>query len=155
VTALIISAPLGMHILTTPGDATSRTEDLSVDLLAVINGDFEPLARDVVGVLGMFVFTGDPSFRYNVPGRPMFTFVVGLLAYVGFILCVKRWREPRYAFVVICVVCNVLASAVTRSSPSFLRSSAALPFMVILPALTMREVWSVKREATSLHAPRS
>lgn len=137
ITALLVSAPLALHILTTPGDATSRAEDLSLDLRAALDGDWEPLGRDVLGVLGMFAFTGDPSFRYNLPGRPVFTFGVGLLAYVGFALALRRWRDPRYAFVVIWIVCNVLASAVTRSSPSYLRSSAALPLMVMLPGIAL------------------
>ncbi len=142
VTALLVTAPLVIHVLVTPGDATSRTEDLSSDLLAILSGDVEPIARDIVGVLGMFAFTGDPSWRYNVPGRPVFGFVMGALAYIGFALALKRWREPRYAFVVIWIACNVLASAVTRSSPSFLRSSAALPFIVMLPGMAIGE-WRI------------
>jgi 4-amino-4-deoxy-L-arabinose transferase-like glycosyltransferase len=137
VVALCVMAPLAWHVTTTPGDAISRTEDLAADLRAVLAGDFEPLFNNVVGVLGMFAFTGDPSWRYNTSGRPVFTFIVGLCAYLGFARCARRWREPRYAFVVIWITCNVLASAVTRASPSYLRSSAALPFIVMLPALAL------------------
>jgi len=48
----------------------------------------------------------------------------------GLALAAWRWREPRYAFVLLWIGCNVIASAVTRASPSYLRSSSALPFIV-------------------------
>jgi hypothetical protein len=137
VIAGLIATPLIVHVLTTPGDATSRPEELAADLRAALSGDVEPLARDIGGVLGMLAFSGDPSWRYNTAGRPVFTLAVGLLAYAGLALCVRGWRDPRFAFVVIWIACNVMASAVTRASPSYLRSSAALPLIVLLPPLAL------------------
>ena len=151
--AAVVVAPMAIHVLTTTGDATSRSEDLAADMRAALSGDPEPLARNISGVAGMFAFVGDPSWRYNLAGRPVFTLVIGLLAYVGLALCVCRWRDPRFAFVVIWIACNVIASAVTRASPSYLRSSAALPLIVMLPPLalevargrlpSMRRAWAV------------
>jgi 4-amino-4-deoxy-L-arabinose transferase-like glycosyltransferase len=139
--ALLVLAPLVVHFLTTAGDATSRPEDLASDLRAALSGDFGPIAGDIAGVAGMLAFTGDPSSRYNLPGRPVFTLPLGLLAYAGMALALWRRRDPRYAFVVIWVGCNVLASAVTRASPSYLRSSAALPFIAMLPGMALAEIW--------------
>ena len=138
--AALVTIPLLMHFLTTAGDATSRVEDLAVDLRALLAGEPELITQDVLGVLGMFAVAGDPSFRYNLPGRPVFTLALGLLAYAGMVVALARWRDPRYAFVVIWIGSNVLASAVTRSSPSFLRSSAALPFIAMLPAIAISQL---------------
>jgi 4-amino-4-deoxy-L-arabinose transferase-like glycosyltransferase len=138
---VLVSIPLPVHFLTTEGDATSRPEDLAADLRGALQGDFEPVARDAAGVLGMLAFAGDPSYRYNLAGRPVFTFVIGLLAYAGVAVSLWRWRDQRYAFVLIWIICNVIASAVTRASPSFLRSSAALPFIVMLPGIALGVVW--------------
>ncbi len=148
--ALVVVTPLVVHFLTTTGDATSRPEDLASDLRALRDGDFAPITQDVLGVLGMFAFTGDPSFRYNLPGRPVFTLVTGLLAYLGFVIAIRRWRDPRYAFVFIWIACNVLASSVTRASPSYLRSSAALPLIVMLPPIALMTIldWSQSRWAS-------
>jgi len=151
VIALLVSLPLPVHFLTTEGDATSRPEELASDLRAATQGEFEPLARDAAGVLGMLAFAGDPSWRYNLSGRPVFTPAIGLLAYAGLALALWRWRDPRYAFVLIWIACNVIASAVTRASPSFLRSSAALPFIVMLPSIALAGV----REAVTRHAWRT
>ena len=74
--------------MTTEGDASSRMEDLSPDLQGAAEGDFGPLAADIAGVLGMLAFSGDQSYRYNLPGRPVFTLVVGLLATPG---CCSRY----------------------------------------------------------------
>jgi 4-amino-4-deoxy-L-arabinose transferase-like glycosyltransferase len=142
VIALLVSLPLPVHFLTTAGDATSRPEELAADLRAAAQGDLEPLARDAAGVLGMLAFAGDPSWRYNLSGRPVFTLALGLLAYAGIAVALWRWRDPRYAFVLFWIACNVIASAVTRASPSFLRSSAALPFIVMLPGIALGIVWN-------------
>ncbi|MBI5877915.1 MAG: glycosyltransferase family 39 protein [Chloroflexi bacterium] len=136
----VVASPMVIHVLTTTGDATSRSEDLAADMRAALSGDVEPLARNIAGVAGMFAFAGDPSWRYNLAGRPVFTLVIGLLAYGGLALCVRRWRDPRFAFVVIWIASNVIASAVTRASPSYLRSSAALPLIVMLPPLALDAV---------------
>lgn len=88
----------------------------------------------------MLALSGDPSWRYNLAGRPVFTPVTGALAYAGLALCLLRWRDPRYAFVAIWIGCNVLASAVTRASPSFLRSSGALPMIAVLAPLAAEEI---------------
>ena len=151
VIALLVSLPVPVHFLTTEGDATSRPEELASDLRAAVQGDLEPLAGDAAGVLGMLAFAGDPSWRYNLPGRPVFTLAIGLLAYAGLALALWRWRDPRYAFVLIWIACNVIASAVTRASPSFLRSSAALPLIVMLPGIAL----AVAREAVTRRASRA
>ena len=151
--ALLVALPVPVHFLTTAGDATSRPEELAADLRAATQGDLEPLTRDAEGVVGMLAFQGDPSWRYNLSGRPVFTLALGLLAYGGLALAAWRWREPRYAFVLLWIGINVIASAVTRASPSYLRSSSALPFIVMLPGMALAAVWqAASRRATNRSA---
>ena len=61
----------------------------------------ELITQDVLGVLGMFAVAGDPSFRYNLPGRPVFTLPLGLLAYAGMVVALARWRDYRPGYFVL------------------------------------------------------
>jgi hypothetical protein len=124
--AVMIGAPMFWHIARVPA-AKQRVRDLSAELLALKAGNPVPVLVNTGKVLAMFAFTGDPEWRYNVAGRPVFTLPLGLVFYLGLILCLRRWRDERYAFLALWLLVNLGASAVTSSAPSSLRAVGAAP----------------------------
>ncbi len=45
----------------------------------------------------MFGFAGDPLWRQNVAGRPVFDPLLAIAFYGGVLLALWRWRDARYA----------------------------------------------------------
>ena len=134
--AVIVFAPLGYTIATLP-EADVRLQQLGWPVQAALSGNFEPVLRFTRDTLGMFTFGGDPIARYNVPGRPVFDSITGVLFYLGLILALRKWREPRYLFALIWLPIGLLPSMLSESAPSFLRASASLPVTFLFPALAV------------------
>jgi 4-amino-4-deoxy-L-arabinose transferase-like glycosyltransferase len=134
IVALVVSAPLLHYLLTTPG-VEARLDQLGGPLDALESGDPIPVIEGTLQTLGMFTFHGDPVWRYNLAGRPVFDWGVGLLLYGGVALSLWRWRNAQHTVLVIGLLVGLAPSAVTPTPPSFLRAGAALPAALLLPAL--------------------
>lgn len=84
----VVAAPLLIYLQTHPG-LEVRIDELQAPLLAAQSGDWQPLLTNIGGSLKLFTISGDPTWRYNVPGRPFLTPITGVLFYVG--LVVAGW----------------------------------------------------------------
>lgn len=151
IVALVVAAPLILYLLGTPG-AEVRTSQLTGPIDSLRAGDPGPVIEGTLRTLGMFTFYGDPVWRYNVAGRPVFDWAIGLLFYAGLILSLWRWHDPQYAILVLVLLVALVPSAVTPTPPSFLRADAALPAAMLLPAIGAAAIWerlaSQKRRTT-------
>ena len=79
--AALIYAPLYLAMQATSGSA-DRLTIVAAPLLNLINaGDPTLLLTTARDTLLMFIATGDPEALYNLPGRPVFDPVLGLLFY--------------------------------------------------------------------------
>jgi 4-amino-4-deoxy-L-arabinose transferase-like glycosyltransferase len=136
ITAAIVFAPLAYVIATQP-QADQRLSQLSGPVNALLSGNFQPVLTYSIQTLGIFTFAGDPIARYNIPGRPIFDPITGLLFYFGLLLAIKRWREPRNLFVLLWLPIGLLPSMLSDSAPSFLRASVSLPVTFLFPALAI------------------
>jgi 4-amino-4-deoxy-L-arabinose transferase-like glycosyltransferase len=134
-----VAAPLVIYLQTTP-DAEFRISEVDAPLQALRSGDFEPVLRNGLKLLGMFGFVGDPLWREGVPSAPVFEPVVAVLFYAGLLLCLWRWRQPRYAFLLLWLAVAVTPSLVTINAPSHIRSILILPVLTVLPALVMHRL---------------
>lgn len=140
--AAILVAPMARYIATHPA-AEVRTGQVNEPLTQLLRGDPTPVLHNALVVAGMFGFTGEPYWQVNVPGRPVFVEPVTiLLFYGGLLLSLWRWRQPRYAFLLIWLLVGLLPSVVTADPPSFPRAFAALPVAFILPGLAARALWT-------------
>ena len=139
--ALIIFLPMAHHMYTHPVASTARARDLSDHLNLLLEGQPGPILHDVVNVLGMFGFSGDPEWRYNLSGRPVFDPLTFLLFCVGLVICLSRIRKLEYAFLLVWLGVNIIPSALTRNSPSTLRAIGALVPIYVLPSLTLDLTW--------------
>jgi 4-amino-4-deoxy-L-arabinose transferase-like glycosyltransferase len=144
ITAAIVIAPLAYIIATQP-QADQRLQQLGGPVQDALHGNWQPVLTYSVQTLGLFTFAGDPIARYNLPGRPIFDPITGLLFYFGLLLALKRWRDPRNLFVLLWLPIGLLPSMLSDSAPSFLRASVSLPVTFLFPALTLDWILSNHR----------
>ncbi len=137
--AALVVVPMGVYIWTHPR-ADVRLQQLSQPLGLLAQGDPSQVIRFTVDTLKMFTFRGDPVWRYNLAGRPVFDSLSGVLFYIGLALALLRWREPRYAFLLLWLPLALAPSMITDSAPSFLRASGGLPVVYIFPALAIEAI---------------
>ncbi len=134
--ALIVVGPLAYTIATLP-EADVRLQQLGGPVQDALNGNVEPVLSYTLATLGMFNVAGDPIARYNLPGRPVFDVITGLLFLLGLWLTLWKWREPRSLFALLWLPIGLLPSMLSDSAPSFLRASASLPVAFLFPALAL------------------
>lgn len=94
-----VAAPLFAFLAANPG-AEARLDQLAAPLTAATEGNFEPLLDNALASLRTFTVSGDTLWRYNVPGRPLLPWALGLFFYLGLALaavCVAQalWRALR------------------------------------------------------------
>lgn len=136
IVAGLVFLPLYLYLARAP-EADVRLQQLVTigAVSALQKGDAGPLLANVRDTLGMFTFHGDPVWRYNVAGRPVFDLFVGVLFGLGLLVALWRVRDTRYLFALIWLPAGLLPSILSDSAPSFLRASAALPVTFLFPAL--------------------
>jgi 4-amino-4-deoxy-L-arabinose transferase-like glycosyltransferase len=132
--ASILAAPL-MHYLRTHPEAERRLEQLSGPIENALDGRFSELWRRVSRSLPMFTIRGDPLWLYNIPGRPLLDVTGGAFFYAGLFVCLWRWRDPRYVFLLLWLVVGVAPALVTGPDATALRSIAAQPALFIIAAV--------------------
>lgn len=145
--AFVIAAPLFWFLMTT--GAEQRLDQLSGPLTAARAGDWAPLLANVRGTLRLFTVTGDTLWRYNVPGRPFLTPVMGWLFYGGVALALWRALRPgaaratgaAHAVAVMWLIGGITPSLITGPEASVTRAIAMQPVLYLFPALAVDAVW--------------
>jgi hypothetical protein len=87
----------------------------------------------------MFHATGDAEALYNLPDRPVFNLIGGGLLWAGILLCLVRWRRPRYLFLVLWLGFGLLPTALSVPPASLSHSILVQPLAYLLPALALTE----------------
>ncbi|MCP4536121.1 MAG: glycosyltransferase family 39 protein [Chloroflexi bacterium] len=149
VIAGVVVIPLGVAIAQGRSDAAAqgigadaRLAELAVPLRALQDGDILPLIKYTWTTLQMFHATGDSEWLYNIPDRPVFNLLGGLLLWAGVVLCVYRWRRPRYFFLLLWLGLGLLPAFVSTPPASLSHTILAQPAAYILPALTLTQIQS-------------
>ena len=148
-----LALPMVVIRLTDP-QGLNRAQTINRPWESFKQGDPDELIDNARGLAGMLAFTGDPEWRYNVAGRPLFVLPVGLLGYLGLGVAVRRIRQQPANFLLVALaVAGLIPSLVTVSAPSFLRSVVMLPSLMAFVALGVARVsrW-LGREHASLWA---
>jgi 4-amino-4-deoxy-L-arabinose transferase-like glycosyltransferase len=133
--ASVVAAPFVFEVQTQPGVPETRLDQLGGVIDQLLAGNLLPLVKQSVKTVGLFTVTGDPSWRYNVAGRPVFGPVLGVLAMLGVLLSIARWRQPRYFVMIMWLLLGLAPSMLTPEAPSLVRGIGALPAAVIFPAI--------------------
>ena len=153
-TALLVFAPLGGYFFNNPDAFLTRIQQVAP------RGDQISALLDNVGrALGMFFLNGDPYIRFNLPGRPLFSLVWGVLFVVGLMIALigvfrgrTVWRKTAYFSLISTTLIMLLptALAVNEITPSNLRAIGMLPLVFVFPALG--SWWLIKTAWTRIHA---
>ena len=143
-TALLLFAPLLIFFLTHPGTFLMRASGVSLLNPSLNEGNiWGLLARSVLGNLGLFGFTGDPNWVYNTPGRPAMDAVPAVLFWIGVLLCLVRWRDRRYGFLLLWWAVLLLPGILAPDPiPHYMRTFGALPAACIIASLAATEILS-------------
>ncbi len=135
----VVAAPLAYYLLTNP-HAEFRISELDAPLRALMAGDLRPVLANALKILLMFGFSGDPLWRQGVAGMPIFEPVVAFLFYLSLPLCLWRWRDARYGFLLLWLATAVIPSLVTINAPSTIRMINLLPILAIFPAVLIHNI---------------
>ncbi|MCY4538037.1 MAG: glycosyltransferase family 39 protein [Chloroflexi bacterium] len=118
-----------------------RAEGIAQPLRLAIDGNPEQLLDNAKLLIGMPAFVGDPLWRYNVAGRPLFLLPIGLLVYIGLAAALVRARQsPLIVFLIGLLLFGLVPSLVTIRAPSFLRTIAILPSVMLFVGIA---VWQL------------
>jgi hypothetical protein len=88
----------------------------------------------------MFGVQGDLWWRQNIAGQPVFEPVLAIIFYVSVVYVLWRWRDARFAFLLLWLGSAVIPSLVTIDAPSIIRIINALVVITIFPALLIHKL---------------
>lgn len=131
---LLVAFPLFYYLQTNPG-SEFRIGEVSGPLEALRQGDWRPVWQNGWRLLGMFGWVADPLWREGVPTVAVFEPILAICFYAGLLISLWRWRDGRYAFVLLWLALALVPSLVTINAPSHIRSINALVVMSIFPAI--------------------
>lgn len=136
-----LSAPLFIHLAQNP-QLETRVEMLSGTLDEIKAGNFEPLLRHVCeGVLALFwPGAGDAFLAYNIPGRPVLEAVTAVAFLLGLLLCLYRWRQSVYPFLLLWLLIGLAPSLITGATANTTRNIVALPALYLVAAVGLASI---------------
>jgi 4-amino-4-deoxy-L-arabinose transferase-like glycosyltransferase len=147
-TMAISVAPMGIAIIQGRSEAAAqgigadaRLDELAIPLRELQNGNPRPLLETTATTLSMFHATGDPEWLYNIPDRPVFNLLGGVLLWTGVALCLYRWRRPRYFFLLLWLGLGLSPAFVSTPPASLSHTILAQPVAYILPTLVPIEAY--------------
>ena len=139
--SIAVAAPL-FYVLWADPSLQQRVDQLDGPLNALLEGAPQPILQSAMRTMGVFSFTGDPRWTYTLPDRPLFDWGTAVFFYIGLGIAFWRWKQPRYAYLLIWLGVGLLPSAVTPQSPSTVRMVGALPVVYMLVGLGVTAVFS-------------
>ncbi len=146
---VIVAAPLVIFLLTNPG-IESRVAEVDAPLRALLQGELHPVVDNSVDILAMFGFAGDPLWRQNVAGMPVFDPSLALLFYLSLLVSLLNVRDERHLFLILWVFTSSIPSILTIDAPSSIRIINILPVLTLLPAIFMHNLGYLSTEKMGL-----
>jgi 4-amino-4-deoxy-L-arabinose transferase-like glycosyltransferase len=96
-----------------------------------IFGDYQSITLSILDSLAALLLRGDSNILYNVPSRPLFDLITGMIVLLGAVMSVINWRQPRHALVLIAAIFLAPAALLADNSPNFLAMSVVLPVIAL------------------------
>jgi 4-amino-4-deoxy-L-arabinose transferase-like glycosyltransferase len=138
---LLMVIPMAAYLHQHP-ELEQRLGQVGAQLLASLRAaDLRPLLSTVLNTLKMFSVQGDPEWLYNISGRPVFEPLTAALFYAGTLISLWRWRDPRYAFVLLWLAVGLTPTMLSWPAGSLGHSIAAQPVTFVFPALALSSLW--------------
>ena len=137
--AVIILPMVYIRITDPQGD--NRINSITTPLQEAQAGNPQLLIDNAFKLAGMPAFVGDPTWRYNVSGRPLFVLPIGLLVYAGILITLAHIRRNPLSIIVLGLAfIGLLPSLVTVLAPSFLRSIVILPSLMLFIGIAVAQI---------------
>ena len=137
--AAVVAGPLWIATLLHP-EVLSRDVGVSVFSGGPLLGLPGRFLDHAVRTLAAFNLWGDPERQYNVPHLPLFDPLVGLAFLAGIVVAARRWRESRYALLLLWLGVFTLVVALSDRTPHMLRGSGLVPAAYLLAAVGLDAV---------------
>ncbi|MCR4406516.1 MAG: glycosyltransferase family 39 protein [Anaerolineae bacterium] len=138
---VVVAAPLFLYLAVHP-ELEERTTQVDEPLRQLRLGNPRLILQNALALLGMWQVRGEPYWQVNVAYRPVFAEPLGaMLFYLGVILALWRWRQPRYAFLLLWLGAGLLPSLVTADAPSWPRTLGAVPAALSLMGVGAYQAW--------------
>ena len=148
VTAVFLVMPLVYTVSQSEEEAAGRGWTIE-PLTELLDGNPRPIMENSWATANMFTVRGDPLLAYNLPQRPVFQpGWTGFFFYAGLLIALWRWRDPRYALLLIWMGVMLLPTVVTIDPPNFNRTLGAQPAIMMLAALPIGQaaIWLQKQK---------
>jgi 4-amino-4-deoxy-L-arabinose transferase-like glycosyltransferase len=146
---LLVAGPLLYYLFTHPG-AEERISEVNAPFQALLQGDLRPVISNSFKIAGMFGIIGDPLWRQNVAGQPLFEPVSAILFYAGVFLSLWRWPDSRYLFLILWLFTATIPSILTIDVPNNIRIINTLPILTLFPALVIHRFIHLSTEYKQL-----
>src|SRR5690606_38393827 len=91
------------------------------------------------------IWRGDFRVTENLPPTPLLGPVMALLLALGAIESLRRWRQPRYALLLLVLGAGLLTDLWVGVEATFTANLVALPAVYILPGLGVIVLWRALR----------
>ncbi len=144
--ALMIAVALGLPLAITlrqQPQAETRVAEVAVPIREAAAGDYSTLGRYMLTTLGMFTHDGDEEWLYNIPHRPVFGIVGGVLFWAGVLLAARQSLssrpEPFSALILLWLIAGVSPGILSVPAASLGHTILAQPPAMILPALALSQ----------------
>ncbi|MDQ6713417.1 MAG: glycosyltransferase family 39 protein [Candidatus Dormibacteraeota bacterium] len=137
--AAVVATPLAIATLQNP-DILNRDIGVSVFRAGPVAELPGRLLDHTVRTIAAFNLWGDPERQYNVPHLPLFDPLVGLAFLAGIVVAIKRWRESRYALLLLWLGVFTMVVALSDRTPHMLRGSGLIPAAYLLAAVGLDAV---------------
>jgi hypothetical protein len=132
--------------------AEVRIEQLASPLTEALGGEVGSLLQNVQGAMRLFVNEGDPTWRYNIAGRPLLGPLLGALFVIGLLLALwyagKRKNELRFgaaSFLAISwLFVGFLPLLITGPELSMTQGIGMQPVLYLFPALSLLAIGQVQ-----------
>ena len=148
----LLAAPLLLLLYQNPG-MEQRIDYLTAAWTALRGGNPLPVFSLAIQALGMFVWQGERDWLYNVYGRPIFDLLTGACFVLGILLCVRRWRQARFALLLLWLVVGISPASVVPPAASLTHTIAAQSPAYIVVAVGIEALWRVARKRRERAGP--
>lgn len=103
-----------------------------------------PIQSIINSLVGIF-FAGDHNPARNVPGRPLFDLVSGLMVLIGVLAACRRWYRPRFTLTLVMFFALAPIAFLNNDSPNFDAFSPLLPVLALLFGLGVSTLYNSLR----------
>lgn len=151
VVAFVVILPLGVYFFQHPADFYGRAAQISVFSPGWTAGDPAGRLWQSIKETGrMFTIWGDPNYRFNIAGRPVFGALDGFLFWTGLPLCLclafrsEGVRRVAYAMLFPWLGIMLLPMLLSAEGlPYYQRAVGILPAIYFFPALLLDSLVSL------------